>query len=171
MLYVFNYYDLTAAPCSADAFAMLAISTHLPGSFWHGRLASFLENEENEEEEEEEEEEEGCCMEGTDRSPPPHTHTFFCNGIEVSLITVHARLQMSLGSDRLESRPKIITCSGLVRDQSSMALRYLEGSVNKVLMQWMRRLWSALCCAQWPNRCYSMGLGCRSGMTRSETSV
>lgn len=39
---------------------------------------------------------------------------FFCSGTEISLITVHAHLQIRLGSDRLESRLNIITCSGLV---------------------------------------------------------
>lgn len=39
---------------------------------------------------------------------------------------------MSSGSDRLESRLGIITCSGLVCDHS-VALRYPQGSVNKAL--------------------------------------
>lgn len=59
---------------------------------------------------------------------------FFSSGTKNSLITVHAQLQMRLGSDRLENRLSIITCSGLVCDQS-VALHYPDGSVNKVLMQ------------------------------------
>lgn len=55
MLHVFNYYDSTAKAGAADALAMLAICTHLPGSFWHGSLASFSKNSSPNEEEEEEE--------------------------------------------------------------------------------------------------------------------
>ena len=99
----------------------------------------------------------GGRQEESDRSAPPNP-VFSHNGTEVSLITVHAHLQMSLGSDRLESWLRIITCSGLVVCDQSMALRYPEGSVNKVPMQWMRILWSALCWVQWPDHCYLLNL-------------
>lgn len=49
----------------------------------------------------------GGGREGSDKNP------LFCNGTQVSLITVYAHLQISLGSDRLESRLRIIMC-GLV---------------------------------------------------------
>lgn len=126
---------------------MLAICTRLPGSLWHGSFASFLENSPNVEEG-------GRRAIEAPLSPPFFSH----NSTEVSLITVHAHLQMSLGSDRLESWLRIITCSGLVVCDQSMALRYPEGSVNKVPMQWMRILWSALCWVQWPDHCYLLNL-------------
>lgn len=58
----------------------------------------------------------------------------FCDGAEVALITAHACLQTRPGSDGLESTLTVITYSGLVCDQSG-ALHYLQGSVNKDLMQ------------------------------------
>lgn len=70
------------------------------------------------------------CSEGVIK---PKSALLYGNGsTEVSLITVHAHLQMSLGSDRLESRPRIIECSRLVYVRvcvcdHSVALRYPEG--------------------------------------------
>lgn len=61
----------------------------------------------------------------------------FCDSADVSLITVHACLQTRPGSEGLESTLTVITYSGLVCDQSG-ALHYLQGSVNKDLMQRMR---------------------------------
>lgn len=58
----------------------------------------------------------------------------FCDGAQVSLITAHACFQSRLGSDGSESTLAVITRSGLLCDQSG-ALHYLQGSVNKDLMQ------------------------------------
>lgn len=148
MLYVFNYYNSTAVPAQHHrCIGNVGDLHHLPGGFWQLCLLQHGER-----------------WEGSDTIPHYPPHFFFFSFLtvapEFSLINVHAYLWMSLGSDRLESGLRIITSSGLVCDQS-MALHYLEGSVNKALMQWMRILYSTLCWLQWPCHCYNLGFGYR----------
>lgn len=79
-------------------------------------------------------------MAGNARSgEPPSPSSRFCDGAEVSLITARACFQSRPGSDGLESTLAVITHSGPVCDQSG-ALHYLQGSVNKDLMQRTRRI-------------------------------
>lgn len=75
----------------------------------------------------------GSAQRGERRSPSSR----FCDSAEVSLITAHACLQTRPGSDGLERTLTVIAYIGLVCDQSG-ALHYLQGSVNKDLMQRMR---------------------------------
>lgn len=97
------------------------------------------------------------------RSPQPHPQfilfwLLLSSGTNISLITVHAHLQMSLGSDRLESGLRVIACSRLLCDQS-VALRYPQGFVNKVLMAWTGTLLSAFCRLKCPSYCYYLDFG------------
>lgn len=133
-------------PSTWDAFEMSAICTSLPGGFWQLCLLQRSGR-----------------WKGKWHNPPPptpHFPSFLAVALEFSLINAHAYLWMSLGSDRLERGLRIITSSGLVYDQT-VALHYLEGSVNKALMPWMRILYSTLCWVQWNGHCYNLGFGYR----------